>query len=182
MCPPMCKHWHHLANITELVLPSVHPSPQPKWQINQFSHFCTAHSRKSLNFTMGDPFPQNCPFSWGIWTPTNSIPSAILSPQSKQHHDRFSHFRSGDRRVSLYFTMGCPFPQKLPLPMKGFGTSSNTIPWAHLSPQPKQHLNRFSRFCTDDCSVSLYFTMGRPFLPQNCPFPWGDLDSHLIQT
>jgi len=48
------------------------------------------------------------------------------------------------------------------------------IPWAHPSPQPKQHLDRFSRFCTGDSRrVSLYFTMGWPFLPQNCPFPWG---------
>jgi len=28
--------------------------------------------------------------------------------------------------------------------------------------------------------VSLYFTMGYPFPPQNCPFPWWDLDPHLI--
>jgi len=27
---------------------------------------------------------------------------------------------------------------------------------------------------------SPYFTMGRPFLRQNCPFPWGHLDLHLI--
>jgi len=47
------------------------------------------------------------------------------------------------------------------------------IAWAHLSPQPKRRLDWFCRFCTDDCRVSLYFTMGRPFLPQNCPFPWG---------
>jgi len=36
------------------------------------------------------------------------------------------------------------------------------ISTGHLSPQPKRHLNRFSRFCTDDRRVSLYFTMGRP--------------------
>ena len=30
---------------------------------------------------------------------------------------------------------------------------------AHVSPQPKQHLDRFSHLCTDDCGVSLYFTM-----------------------
>jgi len=50
---PMClhrkAHWRHSAN----VLPSVHQSPQPKWQINQFSHFCTAHGRVS----MGMSFP-----------------------------------------------------------------------------------------------------------------------------
>jgi len=45
------------------------------------------------------------------------------------------------------------------------------IPWAQPSPQPN------GRFCTDDRRVSLYFTMGRPmgrpFSPQNRPFPWG---------
>jgi len=43
----------------------------------------------------------------------------------------------------------------------------------------KQHLDRFSRFCTDDHRLSLYFRMGRPLPPKNCPFPWGDLDRHL---
>jgi len=47
---------------------------------------------------------------------------------------------------------------------------SSTIPWTHPSPQLKRHLDRFSRFCADDRRVSLYFTMGRPFPPQNCPF------------
>jgi len=37
------------------------------------------------------------------------------------------------------------------------------LPWAYTSPQPKRHLNRFSRFCTAHCTVSLYFTTGRPF-------------------
>jgi len=30
---------------------------------------------------------------------------------------------------------------------------------AHTSPQPKRHLDRFSRVCTDDRGVSLYFIM-----------------------
>ena len=41
----MRAHWRHLANMIELVLPSAHQSPQPKWQINQFSHFCTVHGK-----------------------------------------------------------------------------------------------------------------------------------------
>jgi len=53
------------------------------------------------------------------------------------------------------------------------------IPTAHLRPQPKWHPYRFSRLCTDDRRVSLYFTMGHPF-PTICPFPWGDLEPHLI--
>ena len=51
-------HWRHLANTIELVLPSAHPSPQPKWQVNRLSHFCTAHGRKYLHFIMGASFPK----------------------------------------------------------------------------------------------------------------------------
>jgi len=47
-----------------------------------------------------------------------------------------------------------------------YGPPSNTIPTAHPSPEPKRHPYWFSRFCTDDCRVSLYCTMGRPFSPQ----------------
>ena len=35
------------------------------------------------------------------------------SPQSKRHHNRFSCFRTADRKVSLNFTVGCPFPLKI---------------------------------------------------------------------
>ena len=61
-----------------------------------------------------------------------------------------------------------------------YGPPSNTIPTAHPSPQPKRHHYRFSRLCTDDRRVSLYFTMGPYSPPKICPFPWADLDSHLI--
>jgi len=44
---------------------------------------------------------------------------------------------------------------------------------AHPSPQPKRHPYRFSRLCTDNFRVSLYFTMGRPFSPKNFPLPIG---------
>jgi len=57
MCPPIWPHWRHLANMIELMLPSAHPSAQPKRQIDWFSRFCTAHGRK-LYFTIGNPFPQ----------------------------------------------------------------------------------------------------------------------------
>jgi len=73
MCFPMWAHWRHLANMIELVLPSAHPSPQPKRQIDRFSRLCTAHVRESLYFTTGNSFPQNCPFPCGIWTPSNTL-------------------------------------------------------------------------------------------------------------
>ena len=53
-------------------------------------------------------------------------------------------------------------------------------PTAHPSLQPKQHPYQFSRLCTDDHRVSLYFTIGRPFSPKSLPLPMGDLDPNLI--
>ena len=51
------------------------------------------------------------------------------------------------------------YPSKLPLPM-GIWTSHVTRDaFGHASPQPKRHLDRFSRLRTDDCGVSLLFTM-----------------------
>jgi len=104
-------HWRHLANMTEVVLRWAHPNPQPKLQIDQFSHFCTAYSRKVSIFYNRFPFCQSCPFQWGgSGPPSNTIPWAHPSPQPKWHVDRFS-FCTDNRTVSLYFTMGCTFPQ-----------------------------------------------------------------------
>jgi len=37
--------------------------------------------------------PQNCPFPWVIWSPSNTwFIGAHPRPQSKRHLDRFSHF------------------------------------------------------------------------------------------
>jgi len=46
-----------------LIHGSLGPSPQPKWNLDRFTGFCTAQSRVSLYFTMGCSFPpQNCLF------------------------------------------------------------------------------------------------------------------------
>jgi len=49
--------------------------------------------------------------------------------------------------------------------------SSNT--YFHLSPHPKRHFDRFSRFCTDHCRLFIYFSIGCSFPPQKCTFAWG---------
>jgi len=54
------------------------------------------------------------------------IPLAHPIPQTKQHLDRFSHFYTDDRRVSLYFAMGRPFPLKIAHYHGGSGPPSNT--------------------------------------------------------
>jgi len=43
------------------------------------------------------------------------------------------------------------------------------LPWSHTSPQPKRHLDRFSRFCRVHGRAFLYFTIGRPFLLEIAP-------------
>ena len=50
---------------------------------------------------------------------------------------------------------------------------------AHPSPQPKRHLDRFSHFCTCHGTVSSGMP-GHALSSKNCPFAWGNLDSHLI--
>ena len=102
----------------ELVLPLTHPSPQPKRKIDWFSRFCTDHGRVSLYFTTGRPPPLKLTLPMGDLDPYLTRDSLDPSePKPKRHLDRLSRFCTDDRRVSLYFTMGLPFPSKLPLPM-----------------------------------------------------------------
>ena len=65
----------------------------------------------------------------------------------------------------LYFTMGAPIHQDCPFPSGIRTPIYHMITWAHASPCPKWHLDRFSRFCTDDRRVSLYITTVRPSPP-----------------
>jgi len=87
----------------------------------------------------------------------NVLPWAHLSPEPSW------------QKVPILYN-GSPFPPKIAIPMDPV---CYMVSWAHPSPKPKWHLNLFSHYCTDDCRVSLCFTMGSPFLPQNCLFPWG---------
>jgi len=51
--------------------------------------------------------------------------------------------------------------------------------WAHARPQRKLHLDRFSRVCTDDRGVSLYFTLVCLF-PLKFPLPMLASRRHVI--
>jgi len=92
------------------------------------------------------------------------IPWAIPRSQSKWHDDQFSHFHTGDCSVSLSFTMGTPFTPNCPFP-RGIWTSSNTIPWANSSPQPKRHFDWFRRFSTGGSSECPYTLLWVPLPP-----------------
>jgi len=96
-------------------------------------------------------------------------PLAHSSPQSKRQMDRFSRFCTAYGRKCLYFTMGAPIHQNCPFPFKIWTFHITHDAWAHASPQPKRHLDRFSRLCTDDRGVSLY--NGLPVSPSTLPLP-----------
>ena len=104
------------------------------------------------------PSPNNRPFAWG------SVPHLIrgsLGPPdlvSQRHLDRFSRFCTAHSRKSLHFAMDARSRPKLPLPTGDLHPRLTHDSLVHPTPQPKRQLDQFSRFCT----VSLYFSMGRP--------------------
>jgi len=108
----MWTHWRHLANMTELVLPSVHPSSQSKRK--------SIGSAVLAQLTAENPYiyngfflPQNFSSDWVSGPQLIHGSCVSLSRKPKRRVDRFSHFCIDDRRVSLYFTMGRPSPLKI---------------------------------------------------------------------
>jgi len=102
--------------------------------------------------------PNNCPFVWGIWAPCKTC---FLEP-SWVHNPNGTSIGSTIFQLMTQSPYTLAFSSKLSLPMGNLNPISYIIRWTHWSPQPKQCLDWFSRFCTDDRKVSLYFTMGRP--------------------
>jgi len=131
MSLPMCAHWRHLAKMI-------------KRQFDWFSRFCTAHGRKSLYFTMGDPFPQNCSFSWGRSGPHLIHDSLIIIIIQKFITCTCSQALSMNRRRE-------PVRAKNP---NGITVSSAVFTQV-----------------TAECRI--FDNNGKPLSPQNCPFLWG---------
>ena len=125
---------------------SAHLSPKPKRQIDRFSRFCTAHS--SLRTLQWETLSPKLALLMGNLDPHLIHDALGECYPTIRHHGCCSCFRTGDRKVSVYFTMCRTFaPSKLPLPMRDLDPQYNMFSWAHPSPQPKQRLDRFSHFC-----------------------------------
>jgi len=71
-----------------------------------------------------------------------------------------------------YTLQWATFSPKLPLPTGIWTPIKHTIPWTHPSSQIKQHLYRFSRFCTND-RIECPYT-----LQWDVPFPLEIATSH----
>jgi len=102
------------------------------------------------------------------------LPSAYPSPQPKRQIDRFSCFWTASGKTSLYFTMGDPFPQKLPLLVGGSGPPSKS--WflkpdrAH-SPNSISIVSAVFSQVTAECPYTLQWDA--PF-PSKLPLPMGE--------
>jgi len=72
------------------------------------------------------------------------------SPQPKRHLDQFSHLCRDDRIVSLYLTIGRPFPIKIAPSLRDLDPH---LIHSFLGPpesSTKWHLDRCNRFCRDE--------------------------------
>jgi len=107
-------------------------------------------------------------------------PSAHSCPQPKRQMNWFSRFCTAYGRKCLYFTMGAPIHQNCPFPWGIWTFHVTHDALGHANQQPKRHLDRFSRVCTDDRRVSLYWFACFP--PQNCSFPCWRLDLMLYMV
>jgi len=71
-------------------------------------------------------------------------PSKVSNP--KRHLDWFSHFCTAHGK--WYTSQQLPLsPSNLPLHIGDLNPILYMVPWAHLSPEPKRHLDSFSCFC-----------------------------------
>jgi len=149
------------------VLPLAHQSPQPKWQIDHFGCFCTAHSRKSLYFSIWAPLsPKIAPShggsgpylthdSWGPSKPTHNPNSIWIDSVI---------FCTDDCSAECHDTLqrNAPFPSKLPLSTRdldphlipgSLGPSTQTAP---RSVEPFLHSSLVSVSQTDG-HTTLFF-------------------------
>jgi len=96
--------------MTELVHFSANPSPQPKQQINRFSHFL--HSHRAYR---GMPSPSKVPLPMEDLYP--HLIHGFLGPPdpaSQTASRSVQLFLQSSGQKSLYFIMGDPFPQIAP--------------------------------------------------------------------
>jgi len=111
------------------------------------------------------------------WTCASFLPLESTTELANGSVQLFLH--SLRQKVPILYN-GRPYPSELPLPMRNLDLPCNTMLSAYTSPQPKRHLNRFSRLCTDDHGVSILYN-ALPVLPSKLQLPMLESGPHLIR-
>jgi len=131
MCPFMRAHWHRRAN-TRLNLCFLWPTRvhNPNGKLISSAIFAT--SRHSVDRHVLSP--NNCPFTWGIWVPSNTC---FLGP-IRAHNPKSNSISSA---IFAQMTTECPYTLQLSHPQNcpfiwGSGLLSNTC-----FPAPTRVLN-----------------------------------------
>jgi len=138
----------------EVVLPSAHPSPQPKWQIDRFSHFCTAHGRVSSG-TLVPPGEYD-------WILASFIPPESTVQMTNQSVQPFLH--SWRQKVPILYNVR-PFPPKLP------------FAWGHLDHLIHDSLGYWAHNTNSITIGSAVFTQVTAKCP--CTLQWAPLSPKL---
>jgi len=137
-----------------LALPSAHPSPQTKRQIERFSHFCTAHGKVSSGMPGHVLSPNNCLFTWGSGPHLTHDSLGLSMPTTETASRSVQPFLHRWPQSVPILCNGTPLPpQNCPFPWRGSGPRLIHGSLGHPSPQSKRHLDRFSRFCRADSLV-----------------------------
>jgi len=167
----MRVHWRHLANTIQLVLPSAHPSPQPKRQIDLFNRFCTAHGRASSG-TSAPPgeYDWNCAHLRHL---ANAIefflPSTHQSAPTQTANRSVQQF-SRALTESPYTLQWATLSIKIAPSHEGIWTPSNT--W-FIGPIRAQNPNGISMGSAFLNRWLQSVPLERPFPPPNCPYHGG---------
>jgi len=118
-------YWRHLANTTEHVLPSAHPSRRPKRQINWFSRFCTAHSTKSIYFKISTPFSKIAPSDGGSGLHLTRFLGPVRAQTPNGILIGLPFLHRWPQSVPILYN-GTPLPLKISPSHVGSGPLSNT--------------------------------------------------------
>ena len=125
------------------------------------------------------PSPQNCPFPWVIWTPSNTwfLGSTRLSiPNSISIGSAIFAQLMAECRYTLQWAAS--FPLKITSSHGGSGRHLTRFLGPILAHNPNGIVIGSAVFA-QMTTVSLYFTMGHTF-PLKIARPMGDLEPHLI--
>jgi len=117
------------------MVPWAHPSLQPKWHVDRFSHLHTAHPTVSHYFTMGRYVSQINIAPWGIGSPSNTWYIGLTRVINSNGISILSTVFVWVPNAMLYNALSVEKkPQILPLPL-GISSprQSTTEPWSYAT-------------------------------------------------